>query len=164
MLKHSKLLAISLLLSGVFPVLAADDTRFVSKITLPSGQMIVVAEGDFEARSIGSMSVRLYDAADSPNETTFYRDGLIQPRDGVVETVLLADINSEPTPEVIVVMRAVGSGNFLSAAAFAVTDNQLTLAASVTELAAKADPVAALRQARAQRESSPDLSPEFITP
>ena len=33
---------------------------FVEKLALPSGQTAVVAEGDFEARSIGSYSVRIY--------------------------------------------------------------------------------------------------------
>ena len=153
MMKYTKLLVMSLLLAGAWPVLAADDPRFVSKITLPSGQTVVVAEGDFEARSIGSVSVRTYEAADEPNETTFFMDGLILPRDGVLDKVLLADTTGDQQPEIIVLARSVGTGNFLSATAIAVTDKQLVLSAAVTGLAADADPVAALRQASAKAKS-----------
>ena len=52
-----RILAILLLLSTA--VSAAAEERFVAKLQLPTGQTVVVAEGDFEARSIGSFSVRL---------------------------------------------------------------------------------------------------------
>ena len=142
-----KALAMALMLGTVLPAQAAEDDRFVTKITLPSGQTVVVAEGDFEARSIGSFSVRLYEAADTPNETTFFMDGVILPRDGVLEKVLLSDITGDQQPEIIVLARSVGTGNFLSATAIAVADNQLVLTAAVIGLAAAADPVSALQDA-----------------
>lgn len=37
-----------------------SSTRFVQKLALPFNQTAVVAEGDFEARSTGSYSVRIY--------------------------------------------------------------------------------------------------------
>ncbi len=49
--------AVALLASGALH--AAEPERFIAKIKLPSGQTAVVAEGDLEARSIGSFSVRL---------------------------------------------------------------------------------------------------------
>jgi len=73
---------------------AAQD-RFVSKLKLPTGATVVMAEGDFEARSIGSFSVRLYEAATAPNETTFFSSGVIRSRDGVVDSVVLADIDAD---------------------------------------------------------------------
>ncbi|MGO4999523.1 PliI family lysozyme inhibitor of I-type lysozyme [Oceanisphaera sp. W20_SRM_FM3] len=144
-------LVIALLVGSVLPAHAADDMRFVTKTSLPNGQTLVVAEGDFEARSIGSVSVRLYETADEPNETTFFMDGLILPREGVLEKVLLADITGDQQPEIIVLARSVGTGNFLSATAIAVTDKQLVLSAAVTGLNADADPVIALQDAHQNR-------------
>jgi Periplasmic lysozyme inhibitor of I-type lysozyme len=129
-------------------VQAAAQDRFVSKLTLPTGKTVVVAEGDFEARSIGSFSVRLYEAAAAPDEATFFISGLVRARDGVVEKVMLADINGDQQQEIVVTVRSVGTGSYLSAHAFAVAKDKLVFLAEVEGLAANADPVAALREAR----------------
>lgn len=136
---------LSFLLAGSLSALAEEAGRFVSAVMLPTGQTVVIAEGDLEARSIGSFSLRLYEAADAPNYTTFFVDGLIHSRDGVLEKVLLADVNGDQQPEIIVLARSVGTGNFLSATAIAVADNHLVLTAAVIGLAAAADPVSALQ-------------------
>jgi hypothetical protein len=127
---------------------AAAQDRFVSKLTLPTGKTVVVAEGDFEARSIGSFSVRLYKAAAAPDETTFFTSGLVRARDGVIEKVILADVDGDQEHEIVVIARSVGTGNYLSAQAFAVAKDKLTFRAAVAGLAADADPVAALRKFR----------------
>jgi len=49
---------------GLSATAQAQD-RHVGKLRLPSNQTVVVAEGDLEARSTGSFSVRLYAAADA---------------------------------------------------------------------------------------------------
>jgi len=128
---------------------AADTTRFVSKVKLPSGQTAVVAEGDFEARSTGSFSVRLYDAAEPTDETTFFAAGTVAARDGTIDKVLVEDIDSDKTPELIVTVRSAGSGGYLSAHAFGVGKQELTLKNSVEGLAPAADMVAELRKAKA---------------
>jgi hypothetical protein len=121
--------------------------RFVAKLSLPSGQTVVVSEGEFEARSIGSYSVRLYRSAAPENETTFFISGLVSARDGVVEKVMLVDINGDELAEIVVVVRSVGTGSYLSAHAFSVDMNQrLILLASIEGLQSTADPVAALRE------------------
>jgi hypothetical protein len=125
---------------------AAAQDRYVSKITLPTGKTVVVAEGDFEARSIGSFSLRLYEAAAAPDETTFFTSGLIRARDGAVEKVMLADIDGDQQQEIVVTVRSVGTGSYLSAHAFAVAKDKLVFLAAVEGLAAEADPVAALRK------------------
>ena len=61
--------------------------RYVKKIELPSNETVVVAEGDFEARSIGSYSVRLYASGAQPGDTTIYESGLLFTRDGTIEDV-----------------------------------------------------------------------------
>lgn len=136
--------AIVLLLAAPLSVLAQD--RFTSKLTTPTGQTLVVAEGDFEARSIGSFSVRLYEAAAAPDDTTFFVAGLIRARDGVVENAILADIDDDKQQEVIVIVRSVGTGSYQSAHAFAIAKETLVFLSAVEDLAPDADPVAALQK------------------
>jgi hypothetical protein len=131
---------------------AAAQDRFVSKLTLPTGQTVVVEEGELEARSIGSFSVRLYEAAAAPDETTFFTDGLVRARDGVIDRVMLADVGGDPKPEIIVVMRSVGTGGYLSVQAFSVAADKLILYAAVEGLSVDADPAAALRKNRTRQE------------
>jgi len=142
-------LAIALLASGMSN--AADSERFLEKIRLPSGQTAVIAEGDFEARTIGSFSVRLYDTAPPGDETTFFRVGIVRPRDGTVENVVLADVDGDRQPELIVVVRSAGTGGYLSAQAFHFDRQRLSLRAAVAGLPPDAEPVAALRQAARKR-------------
>lgn len=127
---------------------AQSQERFVSKLALPKGGTIVVAEGDFEARSTGSFSIRLYDAAELPDETTFFSSGLIRARDGVVEKVIMGNINRDPEQEVIVTVRSAGTGSYLSAHAFSAAKGKLSFITMVEGLAADADPIAALRKAQ----------------
>lgn len=136
----------------VAPVAAVAQDRFIEKLRLPAGQTLVVAEGDFEARSIGSFSVRLYDAAAPSDETTFFRAGLIRARDGVVEKAVLADVDGDRKNEVVVVVRSVGTGSYQSAHAFRIAKDKLVFLAVAEGLAADADPVAVLRKSRKKRE------------
>ncbi len=124
--------------------------RFVQKIKLPSELTAVVAEGDFEARSIGSYTVRLYSTenAQPGDDTTFFITGLIRERDGYIEKVELADINGDGKPELVVTVRCVGTGSYLSADAFAFDKKRLWLRTTVTDLAKDADPIATLKKAK----------------
>ena len=140
------LLAILLALLSSISSQAAESDRFIAKVKLPSGQTAVVAEGDFEARSIGSFSVRLYDSAPPEDETTFFTSGLIRARDGTIEKVVLADIDNDKRPEIIVTVRSAGSGGYLSSHAFAFDNKRLIFRGAVEGLSAQADPVAALRK------------------
>jgi hypothetical protein len=142
-------LVFALLASGTSN--AADPVRFLTKVKLPSGQTAVVAEGDFEARSIGSFSVRLYDAAPSGDETTFFRAGVVRSRDGTVEKVLLADIDGDRRPEIIVLVRSAGTGGYLSAQAFAFDKQRLIFRAAVEGLPPDAEPIATLRSSIRKR-------------
>lgn len=125
---------------------ASEPGRFVTKLKLPSGQTAVIAEGDFEARSIGSFSVRLYDAATAGDKTTFFSAGLVHARDGSIETVLLEDIDDDQHPEIIVTARSVGTGGYLSAYAIAFARRSLVVRAVEEGLPATADPVTALKE------------------
>lgn len=133
-----------LLLSG--QIQAGELHRFITKLKLPTGQIIVVAEGDFEARSIGSFSARLYEAASAQDETTFFTSGLIHLRDGMIEKVILNDITGDQRPEIIVFSRSVGTGSYLSAYAFSYTKNELYFQTAVEGLPPDVNLITALKE------------------
>lgn len=120
---------------------AAEPARFLSQQALSSGERVTVAEGDFEVGSGGSYSVRLYSAAKEMR----FSSGLILPRDGRIEQVMVSDIDADGEDEVIVVMRSGGSGGDLSAQSFDVADGQVAPLVSLTGLAGDTDLLAALR-------------------
>lgn len=128
------------------------DKRLVVGFGLPFGKTVVVAEGDFEVRSIGSFSVRLYEAAAAPDEITFFTSGLIPSRDGVVEKVMLADVDRAQQQGIVVTVRSVGTGSYLSVHAFAVAEDKFVFLAAVEDLAADADPAAVLLKSRKKQE------------
>jgi hypothetical protein len=128
---------------------AGTGERFVRKLALPNMQTAVIAEGDWEARSIGSYSVRIYSAerAQPGDDTTFFTSGIVRARDGVVEKIVLADLQGDGRQSLVVVIRSVGSGGYLSADAFSIEKPVLALRASVSGLAPSVDVVDALRAA-----------------
>jgi ecotin len=135
-----------------------STARFVRKLVLPERQAAVIAEGDWEARSIGSYSLRLYStrAAAAPDDTTFFTAAITRPRDGMVEQVLLVPLGQDETPAIIVVIRSAGSGGYLSADAFSFTESSVALRGSVSGLSANADPVLELQQALTRNLKLPD--------
>ena len=143
------LAATLLLISSAAAIGAEHESRFVQKIALKPGLVAVVAEGDMEARSIGSYSVRTYSNPEGKpsNDTTFYSAGLIRKRDGTIESVALARVDKTPHPALVVVIRSAGTGGYLSADAFAITGNRVVFRGAVKGLPPDADPVAALRRA-----------------
>jgi hypothetical protein len=141
------LLAVGLACATLHAAAGAD--RWVQKIKWSAGFTAVVAEGDWEARSTGSYGVRVYSTENAVpgDDTTFFVAGLIRARDGSVEAVKLADIDGDGKPELVVTVRNAGSGSYLSADAYAFDGQRLWLRASVADLAADADPIAALKLA-----------------
>lgn len=150
--KMTKILMLLMFLVLLATVTAAEPASPVLKLTLPTGQTVVVAEGELEARSIGSFSVRLYQAAAAPDETTFFLSGIIRPRDGVLENAFVADVVGDAQPEIIVIARSVGTGSYQSAYVFEFTENTLRFRTQLDGLAAEEDPIAALRNSAAKDE------------
>jgi hypothetical protein len=146
-----QILALTLVLLASGTLHASGPERFVTKVKLPSGQTVVVAEGDLEARSIGSFSVRLYDAAPPEDETTFFRMGQVRARDGTIEKVVVADVAGDPRPEIVVIVRSAGTGGYLSAQAFTVDKQRLSFRSAVEGLPPDADPIAVLRKSNRAR-------------
>jgi len=143
------LAAILLLISSATAIGAEPGARFVQKIAVKPGLLAVVAEGDMEARSIGSYTVRTYSNPEGKpaNDTTFYSAGLIRIRDGTIESVALARVDKTSSPALVVVIRSAGTGGYLSADAFAITGSKVVFRGAVKGLPPDADPVAALRRA-----------------
>jgi len=146
------LCAVALLTSSTLPTVAAE-IRFVQKLKLSATQTAVVAEGDLEARSGGSYSVRVYATEDTQpgDDTTFFTAGVVQERDGFIEKIALADVNGDGRAELVVIMRSAGSGSYLSAQAFSCSKTTLTVAAAVADLAPKSDPIVELKKAAKTR-------------
>ena len=130
------------------PVSAAH--HFIEKFSLQTGQTVVVAEGELEARSIGSFTITLYRAAQPVNETTFYQAGMVLDRDGAIEQVALEDLDQDGNEEVIVIIRSAGSGGYLSAKAIKIAGDELSVIRSAEGLAWDADPINALRSLAAE--------------
>ena len=145
-----RLLLTFALLSLVDVALANDataDERFVQRVTIEPGLVAVVAEGDFEARSIGSYSVRVYsDPRTIPgNETTFYVAGLVVARDGMVRSAGPLVVAGRKRPLLMVVAASAGTGGYLSASAFELKHHAVRMVSSVSSLAPTEDPAVRLR-------------------
>lgn len=116
----------------------------------PSGLIVVASEGNYEPHSIGSYTIFLYEEQiikeNSKLNWLKYLDGHIINRDGSVEDLLFADINGDAEKDIVVTIRCVGSGSYLSADGFLIKDKQLELYRSVSDLDKDANPVLALKQ------------------
>jgi len=118
---------------------AAAPERFLVRQPLPSGETVVVAEGDFEAHSLGSYSIRVYAPAQGREATGFFTSGLVLPRDGAVDRVMLDDVDDDGEAEVVVVVRSTGAGGLLSAQVFEVDGGQVAPLVSLSDLVSEAD-------------------------
>lgn len=136
------------LLASTAKAASNDDERVVRHAVFPPTQAtVVIAEGDLEPRSIGSYSVRLYAKGEPGFPYDSFVTGLVRPRDGGVEKLLFQDVDEDGKPDIVVTVRAAGSGGFLSADAFRFDGKTLTPLSSIAGLDGDADPVAALKAA-----------------
>jgi hypothetical protein len=131
-----------------------SESRFARMLEIPnSPEVVVVTEGDFEGRSAGSYAVRIYGGSSQKYPLDDFVTGTIRPRDGAIERIKVDSIGSGNEVEIIVVIRSVGTGGYLSADAFRYRAKSLVLVASVAGLDRRADPSVALRD-KSQREES----------
>lgn len=144
--------AVALLASGTVDAVA-EENRYVQKLKLSENQTAVVAEGDLEARSIGSYCVRVYSTEDVQpgDDTTFFTAGVIHERDGYIEKVALADIDNDGRDELVVIIRSAGTGGYLSAHAFSFNKKDISITAAVAGLPPDSDVIVELEKARTNR-------------
>jgi hypothetical protein len=122
------------------------SSRFVKKLQIPGfSEVVVVAEGDFEPRSVGSYALRVYGGASKKSPTDDFVVGVIRQRNGTIEAVIFETVDGDDRPEIVVITRSVGSGGYLSADAFRYRDRLLEWALSVSDLDKSADPIQTLR-------------------
>jgi len=119
--------------------------RYVNRCKMSIGLTAVIAEGDYEPRSIGSYSVRIY-GVNPKYSTDNFLCGIIKARDGNIEKISARDINGDGKEEIIVVIRCVGSGSYLSADAFNYQHKKLKLVASISGVNRTADPIKLLKK------------------
>ena len=140
-----RLLYLGLVFAASTALGANEAARLVRKVVIPGAPtIVVVAEGDFEPRSIGSYSLRVYSGTNPRFPYDAFVAGTVRPRDGTVEDVIFSDLDRDGLPEIVVVIRSVGTGGELSAAAFRFHDTVLTILESVSGLAKDADTIRAL--------------------
>jgi hypothetical protein len=144
-MKTMLIASFGVVLAGALAYGGERDLRFAKMFPIPSlSEWIAVAEGDFEPRSIGSYAVRLYRGGSKGPMDDFVA-GTIRPRNGTVEAVRFDDIDGDGGAEIVVIVRVVGSGGYLSADAFRYRAGSLELVGSVSDLDKEADPISALR-------------------
>jgi len=71
--------------------------------------------------------------------------GVVRRRDGAIENLVFADVDGDNAPEIVVIIRAAGTGGYVSANAFHLDGSALSLVESVAGLGKDAEPVRALR-------------------
>jgi hypothetical protein len=136
---------------------AETSSRFVRMLHVPnSPEVIVITEGEFEGRSGGSYALRIYGGSSQKYPLDDFVTGTIRPRDGAIERIKVDSIGSGNQVEIIVVIRSVGTGGYLSADAFRYRAKSLVLVASVAGLDKRADPTVALREtSQGEKSESP---------
>jgi hypothetical protein len=120
---------------------------------------VVVAEGDFEARSIRSYSVRAYGAANPRFPFDDFIAGTVRPRDGTIDHIGFSDLDRDGSPEIVVIIRSAGTGAQLSADAYQLRGTVMMLLETVSSLAKDADPIRVLEAKfthRAESRTVPD--------
>jgi hypothetical protein len=127
---------------------AADNgSRVIKSGIYPATKgMVVVAEGDYEPRGIGSYTLRVYAKNDPAYPYDEFLTGTIRPRNGTVESLTFADIDRDGTAEIIVTTRYVGSGNYVTVDAFRLRKKNLQLVTSIAGMDASKDAIQALKK------------------
>ncbi len=121
------------------PAAPPADPRVVLRVVLPDGRTVVVAEGDLEPRSIGSYAIRLYGAGAPAFATDRFIAGMVAPRNGSLERLVVEDLDRDGRPDVVVIMRGAGTGALLSADAYSFASNRMARRASIASVPADAD-------------------------
>ncbi|WP_279503865.1 PliI family lysozyme inhibitor of I-type lysozyme [Aeromonas veronii] len=138
----------ALMMAGLLtlPLAAQAEEGFGKQLTLPSGQVIRVAQGVGEPASIGSYDVRLYSGQNAQFPLDEFQDGKVMARNGFIRELKLVDLNGDKQPELVVIIESAGSGSYQDADAYTVNpQGELEIFNQVKELEPKEDVVKALK-------------------
>ncbi len=113
---------------------ASVQAATVIKKKLPDGRRITVAEGPAEPRSIGSFSLRLYSGVNPKGPQDDFLGGRIDERDGFLESVEMIDLIGDKVPELIVVLRNVGTSSSLDLHVYQINKSGFELVRSFASL------------------------------
>ena len=97
-----------------------------------------------------SYSLRIYGGLARKYPLDDFIAGTVRPRKGVIERVLVDAVDHNAI-EIVVVIRSVGTGGYLSADSFRYRAKSLVWVASVADLDKRADPLVALREKSKQQ-------------
>ena len=137
---------LGMVLAAKITFAAEQEHRFVQIFRFPAApEFVVVAEGDFEPRSVGSYALRVYGGKSDNFPTDDFISGVVRPRNGIIEAVRFEDLDGDGKPEIVVTIRSVGSGGYVSADAFRYKSKLLEFIGSVSNLDKGADPVQTMR-------------------
>lgn len=112
----------------------------------PGGRYVVVDAGPKEPASIGSYAVRLYSAANAQHAADDFIASAVASRDGTLERLEFADVTGDGSQELVVIAASAGTGGYLAADAFRLTNDSVVHVASADGLQPNADVIAALRK------------------
>jgi hypothetical protein len=137
--------------SSLFYLFSSRNRRSISeKIWISKELTAVVAEGDFEPRSIGSFTLRFYRADDGEAKRGLDADdfagGILRERDGQIEKVELLDLDGDSTNELIISARSAGSGGYLSGFAVGLMGKNVEVLAQDLGMLQDADVASELRK------------------
>lgn len=144
-------LILGLALLGAAFTLAPRAPAESLETKLPDGRLVIVSDGPKEAASIGSYVVRVYGASNPQSPTDDYAAGIVMPRDGSLLRLEVADIDGAGSEELVVVTESAGSGSYLSADAFRLTDDHIAHIASAHDLPPNTNVLSALRERSGDR-------------
>jgi hypothetical protein len=128
----------------LIPICVHAEGVFQQSLPISSELLVLVSENPLEPRSVGSYTVSTYAVENPEQPYDRFIAGLVLPRDGFVENIKIVDLNSDGDKELVVVIRSVGTGGYLSADAFDISRDGLIFLNKVTGLAANANPISAL--------------------
>jgi len=117
------------------------------KIYLSSGELVVITEGLGEPRSIGSYSLRIYSVLNPKYLYDNFITGMVLARDGVIEKVMTYDLDKDGSDEIVIIVRNVGTGSYLSAKAIKYNGKSARVLLSLNGLNKDVNPIQSLESA-----------------
>jgi hypothetical protein len=137
------------LLSLTFSTVYGEDLKQKTphEVTLSSGELVVISEGFGEPHSIGSYSLRVYSVLNPKYPYDNFITGIILTREGVIEKVIAYDLDKDGGDEIVVIVRNVGTGSYISAKAIKYNGKSVMVLLGLDGLNKDVNPIQSLESA-----------------